>query len=154
MKSISPSLKIISACLLLPLSFYLGVLGDFPHIPIMVLIGILILYFRRKSLRVTDRTIIYTVVIIGIFVTLGGYFFSNEGSRLGIFSFFFKPEYYCAFALLLAIAMVLFSSEVLFVGVHLAAAIFVLGTCGDVNNLMFQNTRMPFFDEWLNGHIY
>ena len=152
MKHISPSLKVLSVFLLLPLSFYLGVLGDFPHIPIMVLTGILVVYFRRQSLRITDRSIIYTVVVIGVLVTLGGYLFANEESRLGIFSFFFRPEYYCAFALLCPIAMALFPSEILFVGMNLGAAIFVLGTCGDVNNLMFQNTRMPFFDSWLNEH--
>jgi len=141
----------VSVQLLLAAAF-VGLLADLPHLPLMLMGGLVLLFTRRRALPVSDRTVTYSLLAALIVGTMLAYLFPYERGRLGFFSFFFRPEYYCAFALNLAIASCLFPYPSLACGATLTAVLFILGTCGDVVQFNHVNTRWLWGNAWINSN--
>ncbi len=142
----------VSLQLLLAASF-IGLLADLPHLPLMLIAGIILLFSRRRALAVSDRSVTYSLLAAIIVGTFLAYLFPFERGRLGFFSFFFRPEYYCAFALNIAIVSCLFSYPSLACGTTLVAVLFLLGTCGDIVQFNHLNSRWLWGNDWIN-HNY
>ncbi len=149
-----PGLKIkfLAGLMLVSAALFLGLLADLPHIPIMVCLGWLMALGLRKPLKISDRSVTYSILLAILVATLLGYFYPLERGRLGFFSFFFRPEYYCAFALNLALVSCFFQSSSLIAASSISAIVFVLGTCGDVNDLTYLNVRFIWGSHWINNY--
>lgn len=151
-KNLSFFHKLLVALLLLSSAFFLGLLADLPHIPILLFIGILPVFLQKRSFAFTDRSVIYAVLITLTVTVISAYLFPFERSRLGFFSFFFRPEYYSAFLLNIAAASCYFNSRKLSSALTISAVVFVLGSCGDVNNLNYINNRFIWGSDWINNN--
>lgn len=146
------SIKFLAGLMLISAAGFLALLGDLPHIPIMVFAGWLPALFLRRPLRVSDRSVTYSILFAVMVATVLGYFYPLERGRLGFFSYFFRPEYYCAFALNIALVSCFFPSRSLIAATCISAVVFVLGTCGDVNDLNYINVRFFWGSHWINHH--
>ena len=113
---------------------YLGFCSDLPQLPVTAALGGILLLCLRKPLPLSDRTIIYGVLSIFILVVLTGQFWSLDTGRLGLFAFFFRPEYYGHFLLLLPLLTGILGGRSLLAGLTLQGVIFAIGTCGDIRN--------------------
>ena len=145
-------IKLLAGLMLISAACFLALLADLPHIPMMVLFGWLLALCLRRPLRVTDRTVTYSILFAIMVATVLGYFYPFERGRLGFFSYFFRPEYYCAFALNIALVSCFFPSRSLIAATCISAVVFVLGTCGDVSDLNYINVRFLWGSHWINNH--
>ena len=150
--ALSLAARITISVQLLLVAAFIGLLADLPHLPLMLLGGLVLLFTRRRPLPVSDRTVTYSLLVAIIVGTMLAYLFPYERGRLGFFSFFFRPEYYCAFALNIAIASCLFPYPSLACGMTLTAVVFILGTCGDVVQFNHVNTRWLWGNDWINSN--
>ena len=146
------SIKLLGGLMLISAACFLALLADLPHIPIMVFAGWLPALFFRRPFRVSDRSVTYSILFAIMVATVLGYFYPFERGRLGFFSYFFRPEYYCAFALNIAVVSCFFPSRSLIAATCISAVVFVLGTCGDVNDLSYINVRFFWGSHWINNH--
>ncbi|MFA6928987.1 MAG: transglutaminase-like domain-containing protein [Lentisphaeria bacterium] len=147
-------IKLLAGLMLVSAALFLGLLADLPHIPIMVCCALLPALLLSHPLRVTDRSVTYSILFAILVATLLGYFFPLERGRLGFFSYFFRPEYYCAFALNIALVSCYFQSRSLIAATCISAVVFVLGTCGDVNSLDYINVRFLWGSDWINSNYH
>ena len=145
-------IKLLAGLMLISAACFLALLADLPHIPIMVFVGWLPAVCLRRPLRISDRSVTYSILFAIMVATILGYFYPFERGRLGFFSYFFRPEYYCAFALNIAVVSCFFPSRSLIAATCISAVVFVLGTCGDVNDLNYINTRLFWGSHWINNH--
>ncbi len=142
--------KITVSVQLLLTAAFIGLLADLPQLPLQLVVGIAVLFTKRQAFAVTDRSVTYSLLAAIILGTILAYLFPFERGRLGFFSFFFRPEYYCAFALNIAIVCCLFPYPSLACGATLTAVIFILGTGGDVMQFNHLNTRWLWGNDWIN----
>ncbi len=145
-------IKLLAGLMLISAACFLALLADLPHIPMMILAGWLPALCLRRPLKVSDRSVTYSILFAIVVATMLGYFYPLERGRLGFFSYFFRPEYYCAFALNIALVSCFFPSRSLIAATCISAVVFVLGTCGDVNDLNYINTRLIWGSNWINNH--
>lgn len=149
-----PSLgsKLLAGSILLTAATFLGLLGDLPHLPLMVGAGLVPAWCRRRPLPVSDRSVTYSILLAIMVATTLGYFYPLERGHLGLFSYFFRPEYYAAYALNLAVVSCYFPSRQIMAGTSLGAAVFVLGSCGDADPFSLENSRFIWGSGWVTGH--
>jgi transglutaminase-like putative cysteine protease len=134
-RDLAPFSLRLACCLMLWLAaLYLGFCSDLPQLPVVAGIGGITLLCLRRAMVMTDRTIIYGVLALFMLVVLAGQLWGLDTGRLGLFAYFFRPEYYGHFLLLLPFLAGILGGRSLLAGMTLQGVIFAIGTCGDIRN--------------------
>ncbi len=127
---------------------------DLPHVLVIVTFGYILSLMRPKPLVWTDRTIIYTLVVIAVTVVLLDLVFPFNQDRFGYITMVIQPQFYTVGAFYLAVALTFFNTGRAMVGGTAAVALFSLIASADVFNLNVANARIPLIDTFINQHFY
>ncbi|MDD5664087.1 MAG: transglutaminase-like domain-containing protein [Victivallaceae bacterium] len=142
-----------SMAVLMPALLMFTIVTDLPHVLILTLFGYGISLLQRKPFKVSDRSIIYTGVVIAVAVGLLDLLFPFNRERFGYITMIFRPEYYTVGMFYLAVAMTFFDSGKATVGLAAAASIFSMTSSGDVFNFSIDNVRLPMFSNLINRNF-
>lgn len=127
---------------------------DLPHVLVMVIFGYILSLTRPKPLVWTDRTIIYTLVVIAVTVVLLDLVFPFNQDRFGYITMIIQPQFYTVGAFYLAVALTFFNTGRAMIGGTAAVALFSLIASADVFNFNVANARIPLIDTFINQHFY
>ncbi len=142
-----------SMAILLPPLFLFTMLTDLPHVLVITLLGYGFSLMQRKPFTLSDRSVIYTGVLIAVVVGIMDLLFPLNHDRFGYITMIFRTEYYAVGLFYLAVAVTFFSSGRAMIGTATAVSIYSLISSGDVFNLTVDNVRLPLFSAMINRHF-
>ncbi|MDD2479847.1 MAG: hypothetical protein PHS31_08130, partial [Victivallaceae bacterium] len=99
-----------SMAILLPPLFLFTMLTDLPHVLVITLLGYGFSLMQRKPFTLSDRSVIYTGVLIAVVVGIMDLLFPLNHDRFGYITMIFRTEYYAVGLFYLAVAVTFFSS--------------------------------------------
>lgn len=80
------------AAVLLPAALFFSVTSDLPHVFVLTLLIFALDLAWRRPFPPTDRSVIYSVVAVGVLTVLGDYLFPLKAGRFGFLSIFLRPQ--------------------------------------------------------------
>ncbi len=143
-----------SAVIIAPALLLFVIVADMPHVLLVTAGGYALSFMRRKQIIWTDRTIIYTLVIIAVTVVMLDMVFPFNRDRFGYVTMLIQPQFYTVGAFYLAVALTFFNTGKSMIGGAAAVAIFSLIASADVFNFNIPSVRLPFVEAVVNTHFY
>ncbi len=120
-----------SAAILLPAVLYFAVVADLPHVLLLTLIFLVMAGFRRDGWRLTDRTVIYSLLTAVALAVFGDYLMPLRRERFGFMSYLARPGLTVPFLVYLAALAAGFRRRGHALGLAAAAALFTLSLPGE-----------------------
>jgi hypothetical protein len=139
-----PLIMLISA-IILTASALFSFAADLPHVFIVALLLLTISMLTRRPVKISDRSIIYTVVSTLVLTVLLDYLFPLNNSRFGFIGTFFHPEIVVPVVTFAAAFMTFFRPGQYLIGSAAAAALITLTFGGDVLDVNTVHERLPMF---------
>lgn len=127
-----------SAAILMPAAFFFGTVGELPYVPVLTALLLLFAGISSHGWRVSDRTIVYNLVLALALTAFGNYMAPFKGTKFGMMAIFSRPGVTVPFCLYAAALTAGFRHS----GSTLAAAVAaVLWTYGPGADLQLEQGR-------------
>ncbi|MDD5597554.1 MAG: transglutaminase-like domain-containing protein [Victivallaceae bacterium] len=132
---------ILCAGIIIPAAFLFAVAADLPHVLITMLTGLALSLLFRNAVKLTDRTVIYSVVVSMVAAVLFDYAFPMSDERFGYLSSFFHLNITVPVLLYLAAASTFFGLRRYSYAIAASAAVVALAFSGNVLHMPPETER-------------
>jgi hypothetical protein len=129
-----------------PAALLFSLAADLPHVLLITLTGLLFSLITRKAAALSDRTIIYSIVVSLVLTVLLDYVFPMADDRFEYLSTFFQLNITVPLAFYLAVAITFIDSRKYSYAVATSAAVFALAFGGNVLRMPLETERFPAAD--------
>jgi hypothetical protein len=149
------SLAAITLCtgIIFPAAFLFSLAADLPHVLMITLLGLFFSFITRKTSKLTDRTVIYSVVISITAAVLFDYIFPMDDDRFEYLSSLFRLNITVPVMFYLAVAVTFFNFKKYSYAVASVAAVIALAFGGNVMRIPVETKRFLIPGVVLNNFI-
>ena len=137
--------------ILIPPAFLFSLVADLPHVLVITLSGLILSLLGRKAAKLTDRTIIYSIVVSLVIAVLFDLAIPMADDRFEYISSLFRPNIIVPLIFYLAVAVTFFGIKKYSYGISVIAAIIALAFCGNAIRIPFETERFLAPDVLLNN---
>ena len=127
--------------IIIPPAFLFSLVADLPHILVITLGGLFLSLISRKGIKLSDRTVIYSVVVSFIAAILLDLAFPMADDRFEYISTLFRPNITIPVVLYLAVAATFFGVKKYSYGISSIAAAGALAFASNAMNIPFETER-------------
>ena len=127
--------------IIFPALFLFSLVADLPQIMLITLIGFLLSLATRKATKLTDRTIIYSIVVSFVAAVLFDLAFPMKDDRFEYISSLFRPNITVPVIFYLAVAVTFFGVKKYSYAISSSAALVALAFSGNAMRIPFGTER-------------
>ncbi len=128
--------------MIIPPAFLFALVADLPHVLLIILFGLFLSLVSRKTTKLSDRTIIYSIVVSLVLAVLFDLAFPMADDRFEYISSLFRPNIIVPVIFYLSVAVTFFGIKKYSYGVSFVAAIIALAFCGNAMRVPFETERI------------
>ncbi len=128
----SRGIPLFSAAILLPAVFCFSVAADLPHVLVLTVLLLGVAALPPSGWHISDRTVIYSIVIALILTAFGNYLVPVRLERFGFMAYFLRPDIFLPFLFYTAALTAGFRKRGNAVGIAAAAALTAFLVSGDL----------------------
>jgi transglutaminase-like putative cysteine protease len=128
--------------IIVPPAFLFSLVADLPHVILITLSGLFLSLAGRKTAKLSDRTIIYSIVVSLVLAILFDLAFPMADDRFEYISSLFRPNIIVPVIFYLAVAVTFFGIKKYSYGISSVAAIIALAFCGNAMRVPFETERI------------
>lgn len=127
--------------IIIPSVFLFSLVADLPHVLIITLLGLFLSLIGKKVAKLTDRTIIYSIVVSLVIAVLFDLAIPMADDRFEYISSLFRPNIIVPVIFYLAVSVTFFGIKKYSYGISAIAAIIALAFCGNAIRVPFETER-------------
>jgi transglutaminase-like putative cysteine protease len=127
--------------IIMPPAFLFSMVADLPHVMIITLGGFILSLLSRKTAKLTDRTVIYSIVVSLVAGVLFDLAFPIADDRFEYISSLFRPNITVPVIFYLAVAVTFFGVKKYSYGIASVGAVIALAFCGNAMRIPFETQR-------------
>lgn len=138
-KSFTPTMLCIG--IIFPPLFLFSLVADLPQVMMITLVGLFLSLATRKATKLTDRTIIYSIVVSFVSAILFDLAFPMGDDRFEYISSLFRPNITVPIIFYLAVAVTFFGVKKYSYAISSTAAVIALAFSGNAMRIPFETER-------------
>ncbi len=142
----------MAAAIVLPAGLFFSVAADLPHIFLLIVLLAAGVFFRKKPLPLSDRSVIYLTLSCLVLTVLFDQMFPLRNDRFSFLAQLIHPEWIVPVLCYGAVLSALFAKRELTLGLAASAALAALSFGGDIQNRSARLQRLPEA-AWLLGQL-
>ncbi len=132
----------LCAGILTPSAFLFSLVADLPHIILITLCGLFLSLISRKSAKLNDRTVIYSIVLSLVIAVLFDLAFPMADDRFEYISSLFRPNIIVPLFFYLSVAVTFFGIKKYSYSICFISAMIALAFCGNAMRIPFETERI------------